>query len=55
MVNQADEIREAAAERKRQERKRMRAQGFILRHVWVMPSDWSRVQQYLLRINRKPA
>jgi hypothetical protein len=37
-----------AAERKRQERKRMYDQGYILRHVWVRPADWSRVQKYLI-------
>jgi hypothetical protein len=52
MVNQADEIRKAAAERKRQERKRMYDQGLILRHVWVRPADWPQVQRYLSRVNR---
>jgi hypothetical protein len=54
MVNQADEIRKAAAERKRQERKRMYDQGYILRHVWVRPADWQRVQKYLARIDNRP-
>jgi hypothetical protein len=53
MVNQAEEIREAAAERKRQERKRMYDQGYILRHVWVRPADWPRVQNYISRLNRR--
>jgi hypothetical protein len=47
----ADETRRAAAERKRQERKRMYDQGYILRHVWVRPADWPRVQKYLSRVN----
>lgn len=40
----------SAAERKREERERMRDNGFVLRQFWVHPKDWPRVQTYLLRI-----
>lgn len=40
----------SVAERKRDERDRMRDRGFVLRQFWVHPKDWPRVQKYLLRI-----
>lgn len=40
-----------AAERKQDERERMRARGFVLRQVWVHPKDWERVKAYLARVN----
>jgi len=43
----------SAAERKRDERERMRAQGYVLRQFWVHPQDWARVQSYLLRVNKR--
>ena len=36
-----------AATRKRDERQRMRAAGFVLRQVWVSEIDWPRVKKYL--------
>ena len=39
-----------AAQRKRDERERMRAQGYVLRQFWVHPDDWQRVQRYLKRL-----
>jgi hypothetical protein len=48
-----------AAERKRDERKRMRKAGYVLRQFWVHPKDWVRVAKYLRRIkngrSRSPA
>lgn len=41
-----------AAERKADERERMRARGFVLRQVWVHPKDWPRVQKYLAKIRK---
>lgn len=41
-----------AAERKQDERERMRARGFVLRQVWVHPKDWERVRTYLARVNK---
>jgi hypothetical protein len=38
-----------SAERKRDERKRMRKAGFVLRQFWIHPKDWLRVQKYLQR------
>jgi hypothetical protein len=38
------------AQRKRDERKRMRKAGYILRQFWVHPKDWARVAKYLQRI-----
>jgi hypothetical protein len=50
--NAAGTIRAAAAARKRLERERMRAEGYVLRQIWVRPTDWARVQKYLLRLNK---
>lgn len=44
-----------AAERKRDERDRMRADGFVLRQFWVHPKDWERARTYLRRINKRRA
>jgi hypothetical protein len=41
------------AERKADERARMRAAGFVLRQFWVHSKDWDRVQTYLLRVNKR--
>jgi hypothetical protein len=41
------------AERKADERTRMRALGFVLRQAWVHPKDWERVQTYLVRVNKR--
>lgn len=40
------------AQRKADERERLRERGFVLRQFWVHPDDWPRVQKYLLRINK---
>lgn len=42
-----------AAERKQDERERMRARGFVLRQVWVHPEDWERVQKYIARVKKR--
>jgi hypothetical protein len=41
------------AERKQDERARMRQAGYVLRQVWVHPHDWERVKAQLLRVNAK--
>lgn len=41
-----------ATERKQDERDRMRARGFVLRHVWVHPKDWERVKKYLAKVRK---
>ena len=41
-----------AAERKRDERERMRKAGFVLRQFWVHPKDWSRVSKFLTKLFR---
>lgn len=46
---------QSAAERKRAERTRMRAEGYVLRQFWVHPKDWDRVQRYLLMVNKRRA
>jgi len=43
------------AERKRDERERMRAAGFVLRQFWVHPKDWLKFQNYLHRMNKRRA
>ena len=43
----------SVAERKRDERERMRDAGFVLRQFWVHPQDWPRVQKYLTRLLEK--
>ena len=45
--------RRSAAERKRDERERMRAAGFVLRQFWVHPKDWERVSKYLDRVRHQ--
>jgi hypothetical protein len=42
-----------AAQRKRDERERMRKAGFVLRQFWVHPKDWPRVTKFLERLRRK--
>ncbi len=42
----------SAARRKRAERDRRRKAGFVLRQIWVRPSDWPRVKRYLESIER---
>ena len=42
----------SAAGRKRAERDRRRKAGFVLRQIWVRPSDWPRVKRYLESIER---
>lgn len=42
-----------AAERKRDERERMRDRGFVLKQFWVHPSDWERVKAHLEKLLRK--
>lgn len=44
-----------AAERKRDERKRMRKKGFALRQVWVHREDWPLVGKYLADVNERRA
>jgi hypothetical protein len=41
------------AERKRDERERMRERGYVLRQFWIHPKDWSRVSAYVRRINKQ--
>jgi hypothetical protein len=41
------------AERKRDERKRMRKAGYVLRQFWIRPKDWQRVQRYLQRFKER--
>jgi hypothetical protein len=43
----------SAAERKRDERERMRKDGFVLRQFWVHPKDWGLVQKYLRRVFKR--
>ncbi|WP_435310676.1 hypothetical protein [Primorskyibacter sedentarius] len=42
-----------AAERKRQERERMRANGFVLVTEWIHRDDVERARKYLRRIRKK--
>jgi hypothetical protein len=42
-----------AAERKQDERERMRERGYVLRQFWVHPLDAERVRSYVDRLNRK--
>jgi len=41
------------AERKADERARMRKLGYVLRQFWVHPHDWPRVKRYLERVNAR--
>jgi hypothetical protein len=43
------------AERKRDERKRMRLAGFVLRQLWVHPADWPAVRAYVERKRQQRA
>lgn len=40
------------ADRKRDERERMRAKGYILRQIWIMPSWWPKIKALLDRLNK---
>jgi hypothetical protein len=42
----------SSAARKRAERERRRKAGFVLRQIWVRPSDWPRVKRYLETLDR---
>ena len=50
MSGVAQRMGKDAAQRKREERARMRAKGYTLRQVWVHPKDWGRVRRYLERV-----
>lgn len=43
----------SVAERKADERARMRKLGYVLRQFWVHPQDWPRVKKYLERVNAR--
>ena len=45
--------RKSDAERKRDERDRMRERGYVQKQFWCHPQDWPRVQRYLLAVNRR--
>jgi hypothetical protein len=44
---------ETAAQRKRDERQRMRKAGYVLLQVWVLPKDRERILNYVRRITRQ--
>jgi len=39
----------SSSERQRDTRRRMRAEGFVLRQMWVHPADWPAVRAYVER------
>jgi hypothetical protein len=43
----------SAAQRKADERTRMRSLGLVLRQVWVHPKDWERVRRYIERLLKR--
>lgn len=47
------EMAKSVAERKADERARMRKLGYVLRQFWVHPQDWPRVKKYLERVNAR--
>jgi hypothetical protein len=53
MVQQEHALVKSNAERKANERERMRARGYVLKQFWVHPRDWLQVHRYLLRVNEK--
>ncbi len=40
------------AERKRDERTRMRSHGLVLKQIWVNPKRWPAIQKYLSRYSK---
>lgn len=44
---------DGSAKRSRDLRQRMRAAGFVFRHVWVHPKDWPRVKALIERLIAK--
>ena len=54
-MRKQDEQRQYNALKKREERERMRDDGFILRQLWVHPKDWAYVKKLVsaLRISRE--
>ena len=49
----SDEVAKSDAERKADERARMRKLGYVLRQFWVHPQDWPSVKRYLERVNKR--
>lgn len=43
----------SSAERKADERARMRDRGYVLRQFWIHPKDWQRAQAYLTRLMKQ--
>lgn len=44
-------VNSVSAARKRDERTRMRALGFVLRSAWIHPRDWSQYSAFVKRLN----
>jgi hypothetical protein len=40
------------AETKRTQRERMRAAGYVLKQIWILPRDWPRVRKFLNQFRR---
>jgi len=41
------------AQRKADEREKMRSKGFVLRQVWVHPKDWAHVKAHIQRLLKR--
>lgn len=41
------------AEKKRNQRERMRREGFTLKQIWVRPSEWPLVKRYIERLAKR--
>lgn len=41
------------AEKKRNQRERMRREGYVLKQVWVRPEHWAAVKRFIERLMRR--
>jgi hypothetical protein len=41
------------SDRKQADRERLRALGYVLKQVWVRPTEWPRIKAYIARLRRK--
>lgn len=43
----------SAAERKREQRARLKEKGLVKKEVWIYPEYWEQIKNYIDRVNNK--